>query len=330
MDVLSDVLAAIRLTGAIFFDIDAGTPWVGESPRAREIANAIMPGAQHIISFHAALSGGFWTTLDDDEVPWMRIDAGDVIVYPHGDGDVLSSTPDTRGQTNPLTMYYRPVDEHLPFQLIMGGGEEPRTHFICGYLGCVVRPFNPLVGALPKYIHSRPLDGETPVTDLFRMALSAGRRGRPGSETVLAKIGELMFVEIIRRHIDALPDESKGWFAGLRDRHVGQVLQLLHGRPAEPWTLDRLAREAGLSRTVLAERFVQHMALSPMQYLMHWRMQLAARQMENPEISLAQVAADVGYESEAAFQRAFKKVVGVPPGLWRRGRSGSLRSLAKA
>ena len=127
MDVLSDVLAAIRLTGAIFFDIDAGTPWVGESPRAREIADAIMPGAQHIISFHAALSGGFWTTLDDDDVPWMRIDAGDVIVYPHGDGDVLSSTPDTRGQTNPLTMYYRPIDEHLPFQLIMGGGEEPRS-----------------------------------------------------------------------------------------------------------------------------------------------------------------------------------------------------------
>ncbi len=323
MDVLSDVLSAVRLSGAIFFDIDAGTPWVGESPRARTIANAIMPGAQHIISFHAALSGGFWTTADDDEVPWMRIEAGDVIVYPHGNADVLSSAPDMRSGTNPLTMYYRPVDEHLPFQLIMGGGEEPRTHFICGYLGCDVRPFNPLVGALPKYIHSRPTDGETPVTDLFRMALSAGRRNRPGSETVLAKIGELMFVEVLRRYIDALPEESKGWLAGLRDPHIGEALRLLHGQPAEPWTLERLARETGVSRTIFAERFMQHMGVSPMQYLTQWRMQLAARAMEDPRVSLAQIAADVGYESEAAFHRAFKKMVGVPPGAWRRGKSSN-------
>ena len=129
-----------------------------------------------------------------------------------------------------------------------------------------------------------------------------------------------MFVEIIRRHIDGLPDESKGWLAGLRDRHVGQALQLLHGRPAEPWTLDRLAREAGLSRTVLAERFVQHMALSPMQYLMHWRMQLAATLLSSTALGLAEIAERVGYGSEAAFSRAYKRLVGVAPADWRRGK----------
>jgi AraC-like DNA-binding protein len=154
------------------------------------------------------------------------------------------------------------------------------------------------------------------------MALSEGRRNRPGSETVLSKISELMFVEVVRRYIESMPEDSKGWLAGLRDGHIGEALRLLHSEPAKPWTLDRLAHEIGLSRTVLAERFSHHVDVSPMQYLMHWRMQLAARRMESSDASLAQVAADVGYESEAAFQRAFKKVIGVPPGAWRRGRNG--------
>lgn len=322
MDVLSDVLSAVRLTGALFFDIDASSPWVGESPGTREIAEAIMPHAEHIIPFHAVMSGGCWATIADRDVPWTRIEAGDVVVFPGGAPNVLSSSPGIRGETNPLAMYYRPADMHLPFSLIQGGGGEPRTRFVCGFLGCDSRPFNPLLNALPEFIHARPSEGEQPVTDLFRMALSEGRRNRPGSETILAKISELMFVEVVRRYIDALPSESKGWLAGLRDRHVGEALRLLHGQPAAPWTLERLAREIGLSRTVLAERFSEHMAVSPIQYLTNWRMQLAARQMENPDISIAQVAAEVGYGSEAAFQRAFKKVVGVPPGTWRRGRSG--------
>jgi AraC-like DNA-binding protein len=320
MDVLSDVLAAVRLTGAIFFDIDASSPWVGESPGTKEISAAIMPQAEHVISFHAVMSGGCWATLGDQDAPWTRIEAGDVVVFPRGGPNVLSSSPGTRGELNPLAMYYRPIDTHLPFQLIHGGGGEPRTRFICGFLGCDTKPFNPLMGALPAFIHARTSEGETPVTDLFRMALSEGRRNRPGSETVLGKISELMFVEVVRRYIDALPQESKGWLSGLRDRQIGEALRLLHGRPAEPWTLEGLANEIGLSRTVLAERFSHFTDVSPMQYLMHWRMQLAARQMERSDVSLAQIGADVGYESEAAFQRAFKKVVGVPPGAWRRDR----------
>lgn len=321
MDVLSDVLAAVRMTGALFFDIDASDPWVGESPGTREISAAIMPQAEHVISFHAVMSGACWATLGDKDAPWTRIETGDVVVFPRGGPNVLGSSPGVRGEVNPRTMYYRPVEGQLPFELLHGGGGEPKTRFICGFLGCDTKPFNPLIGALPEFIHSRPAQGETPVTDLFRMALSAGRRHSPGSETVLAKISELMFVEVVRRYIDALPPDANGWLAGLRDMRVGKALQLMHARPAERWTLNQLAQEVGVSRTILAERFTEHMAISPMQYLMHWRMQVAARQMEIPGVSLARISAAVGYESEAAFQRAFKKVVGMPPGTWRREKS---------
>jgi AraC-like DNA-binding protein len=157
------------------------------------------------------------------------------------------------------------------------------------------------------------------VTDLFRVALLEGVSGRAGAETILAKLSELMFVEVVRCHVETLPAGSRGWLSGLRDPPVGKALSLIHGRPAEDWTLERLAREVGLSRTVFAERFSHFVQDSPIQYLARWRLQLASRLLERG-VSIAQAAAEVGYESEAAFNRAFKKQVGVPPGSWRRSR----------
>ncbi|RRH96658.1 helix-turn-helix domain-containing protein [Mesorhizobium tamadayense] len=156
--------------------------------------------------------------------------------------------------------------------------------------------------------------GERWVIDLFHLA----------GETVLAKLSELMFVEVIRRHIETLPDDSRGWLSGLRDPHVGEALRLIHARPKEEWTLDRLARDVGLSRTAFAGRFTHYVEISPMHYLARWRLQLAGRLLERPDVSIAQAGAEVGYESEAAFNRAFKKFVGVPPGTWRKGRSALL------
>ena len=147
---------------------------------------------------------------------------------------------------------------------------------------------------------------------------------RAGGGTVLAKLSELVFVEIMRRYIDALPEDSRGWLSGLRDRHVGAALGLMHARPAEAWTLDSLARAIGMSRTTFAERFVQYVGDSPMHYLARWRLQVAAGLLKRPGMNIARAAAEVGYESEAAFNRAFKKEVGVPPGVWRRGRSSAL------
>jgi AraC-like DNA-binding protein len=321
MDVLSDVLHAVRMTGAIYFDVDAGSPWVGESPGTARIAAAVMPGAEHIISFHVVMAGSCWAAIGDGSLPPARVNAGDVIVFPGGAPNVLSSERGGRSEPN-LAMYYRPIDQYLPFTLNHGGDGPERTRFICGYLGCAARPFNPLLAALPPMLCARkPADGSGWVTNHFQLAMAEGASRRAGGETILAKLSELMFVEVIRRHIETLPEDSRGWLSGLRDPQIGQALRLIHSRPAEEWTLDRLAREVGLSRTTFAARFAHYVEVSPMQYLARWRLQLAGRLLEQPGISIAQAGAEVGYESEAAFNRAFKKFVGVPPGTWRKGRS---------
>lgn len=330
MDVLSDVLSAVRLNGAVFFDIDAGDPWVGESPGTAEIAAAIMPGAEHVISFHIVLSGGCWAAVADSSDPPVWLEAGDVVVFPGGAANVLSSSPGARGVKNPLAMYYLPIDTSLPFEVIHGGEGAQRTRFVCGFLGCDARPFNPLLSALPPMLNIAASAGAFGMTDLFAMALAEGRGARAGSETILAKLSELMFVEVLRRHIEELPPDARGWLAGLRDAQLSEVLRLLHSRPAEAWTLDALARAAGMSRSVLASRFAAKMEVSPMQYLARWRMHLAARRLEDPQVSIAEAAAEVGYESEAAFNRAFKKLAGVPPGAWRRGGRNGAASPAQA
>jgi transcriptional regulator GlxA family with amidase domain len=154
----------------------------------------------------------------------------------------------------------------------------------------------------------------------MRVALQETESPRAGGETILSKLSELMFLQAVRQHIDSLPSESTGWLAALRDRNIGDALRLMHGAPAENWTLDSLAREVGLSRSVFAERFALIMGTPAMHYLSNWRLQLAAKLLERQSMSIAQAAAEVGYESEAAFNRAFKKQVGAPPGAWRRAR----------
>lgn len=318
MDVLSDVLRAVRLTGAVYFDIDAGSPWVGESPGTAAIACRVMPEAEHVISFHVILSGSCWVALADSQVSPLQLHAGDVVVFPGGAPNVMSSTPGARGNPD-MGMYYRPIDASLPFTLINGGDGHERTRFVCGYLGCDARPFNPLLAALPPMICVRkPETGTGQVTDLLQLALAERSTARAGGETILARLSELMFVEVIRRHVEDLPAGSRGWLSGLRDPHVGEALRLIHSRPTEPWTVERLAREVGQSRTVFAERFTDYVEVPPMHYLVRWRLQLAAHHLEQPGMSIARAGAEVGYGSEAAFSRAFKKFVGMPPGLWRK------------
>lgn len=319
MDILSDVLRAVRLSGALFFDIRASSPWVGVSPSTEAIASAVMPGVEHVISFHAVISGSCWAALDNDMAPPIRMNAGDVVIFPGGAPNVMSSSPGQTGEPN-MGIYYRPADDELlPYQLIHGGGGEEQTRFICGYLGCDSRPFNPLLAALPPIFAIRkPQDQENWIVDLFVQALAQGGNKRAGGQTVLAKLSELMFVEAIRCYVESLPEQSGGWLSGLRDRHVGKALQLVHARPAENWTIDLLAREAGLSRTAFSERFVHFVEVSPMQYVVQWRMQVASRLLEQQGMSIAQVGSAVGYESEAAFSRSFKRLLGVSPGAWRK------------
>jgi len=320
MDVLSDVLRAVRLTGAIFFDQYLQAPFVGGSPHSAAIAARVMPGAEHVIQFHALLAGSCWGFLTDAPNPATRLDAGDIIVFPMGDANILSSAPGMCAEPN-LDLYTRPTDRHLPFVFHHHGAGTEDCHFVCGYFGCDSRPFNPLLESLPRMLHAQmSAASQSWLANLLHVAAEESELGGAGSETMLAKLAEVMFVEILRKHIARLPNDSRGWLSALRDRQVGLAMQLIHGQPARQWTLDSLAREAGLSRSVFAERFTHYVGISPMHYLTRWRMQLAARRLQTPGIGIAQVAAEVGYESEAAFNRSFKKYVGTPPGAWRKGR----------
>jgi AraC-like DNA-binding protein len=319
VDALSDVLKAVRLTGAIFFDIQASEPWVAETPKSDSIVRKIFPGAEHLIPYHVVTRGTCWGAVAEDQP--VRLSVGDIIVFPHGDAHTMSSAPGMRGVTN-LAIYRWPSDGQLPVSIAMGEGRIDSSHIVCGYLGCDARPFNPLLAALPRIM--RVSDGDSGTIGAFvKLAITEAQQRRPGGEAVLGHLSELMFVDVVRRYLETLPADRTGWLAGLRDPFVGRALTALHRSPAHQWTLESLAREVGLSRSALAERFAQLVGQPPMQYLTNWRMQLAANHLLAGNDGVGEIAERVGYESEAAFSRAFKKIVGTPPGEWRKTRGSS-------
>lgn len=319
MDALSDVLRAVRLTGAVFFDVQASEPWVAETPRGEAIVGAIFPGADHLISYHVITGGTCYGGLIGQ--PAIHLSAGDVIVFPHGDAHAMSSAPGMRDAPDP-SKFRRPGDGQLPFSISMGQAHTEPAHLVCGFLACDARPFNPLLAALPPVIKVSDRAGGA-IAAFVHMALAESREPRPGGESVLGRLSELMFVDVIRRYLESLPADRTDWLSALREPFVGRALAALHRSPARDWTLESLAHEVGLSRSALAERFTAFVGQPPMQYLASWRMQLAANHLQSGTDSVAQIAERVGYESEAAFSRAFKKAAGVPPSQWRRDRHGN-------
>ncbi len=313
MDALSDVLRAVRLTGAIFFDVHASEPWVAETPAGESIVGAMFPGSEHLISYHVITQGSCWACVPGE--PPMQLSAGDIIVLPHGDTHVLSSTPGLR-RTPDMAMYRLPKDGKLPISISVGDSKGAPVHFVCGFLGCDARPFNPLLTALPRVIRVTDRAGGG-LAAYVQFALAESKEPRMGGLCVLSRLSELMFVDVVRRYLESLPPDRTDWLAGLRDPFVGRALGALHRNPARAWTIESLARNIGLSRSALAERFTQFVGQPPMQYLANWRMQLAANHLLSGIDSVAVIANRVGYESESAFSRAFKKAVGAPPSQWR-------------
>ncbi|MDH3242498.1 MAG: AraC family transcriptional regulator, partial [Alphaproteobacteria bacterium] len=279
-DPLSDVLRTVKLKGALFFLVDATSPWCVEVPPARDYADIILPSARHVVSYHVAVQGRGLAGLPGSEP--VAFEAGDIIVFPHADPYLMSSAPGVapeldRDQT--LKFFRDLAAGKLPFVIPEGGGEPPKAKFICGFLGCDLSPFNPLFATLPRVLHIRRPDGgrADPLDQLIELAMTEIRTPRAGGESIRLGLCELMFVELLRRHLETISAEGPGWLAGLRDAKVGRALALLHAEPARDWTLDALAREAGVSRSVLAERFARCVGETPMRYLTLWRMQLAAR-----------------------------------------------------
>ena len=317
MDALSDVLRTVRLKGAIFFDVHASSPWAAETPAGGQIVGRMFPGAEHLISYHAITRGACWACVGQE--PPLPLDAGDIVVIPHGDAHVLASTPGLRGQQD-IERYRAPNELELPVSISVGEGGAESTGFVCGFLGCDARPYNPLLSSLPRVFKVSDQEGG-PLSAYIQIALAESKKPRIGSESVLGRLSELMFVDVIRRYIESQPPQRLDWLAGLRDAHIGRALAEIHRDPARDWTLESLAHKAAMSRSAFAEHFAQFVGTPPMQYLTQWRMQIAANQLSSTTDSVAVIGNRIGYESEAAFSRAFKKLVGVPPSEWRKQRS---------
>jgi AraC-like DNA-binding protein len=307
MDPLSDLLRVVRLDGAYFFAVEAAEPWSIETVAARELTPRILPGAEHLISYHIIKRGRCYGGLLGEEP--AALTTGDVILFPHGDAHIMSSEREMRLARAPhvaVTTSTRYADT-----VVLGRRGASTTSIVCGFLGCDRLPFNPLLAALPRRLHMRELGGLTASTAHLVDA------ARPGADTLITRLAEVLFIEVLRRYLDELPPSATGWLAGLRDPIVGGALGLIHGRPGHSWTLARLARETASSRTNLAERFTRLVGTPPMQYLTQWRMQVAANRLAESNAKIAAIGAEVGYDSEAAFSRAFKKAVGVAPGAFR-------------
>ena len=320
-DALSDLLKTVRLTGAAFFDVAASEPWVAESPPRDMILPKILPGADHLIAYHVVTMGRCFASMPGSEP--ITVEAGEVVVFANGDPHVMSSSPGMRADPIAAEALDAATAGRLPFVMNYGGDGPVAARLVCGFLACDARPFNPLLENLPPVIKAggQKDDDGGRLGQFIRVAVMESASKRAGGESVLAKLSELMFIEVVRRYVEALPPQQAGWLAGLRDPFVGKALSLLHGRPAHGWTIEQLSKEVGLSRSVLAERFADLLGIPPMHYLARWRIQIAAQLLSGGNVNIATIAARTGYESEAAFSRAFKKLMGVPPAAWRRQRT---------
>ena len=326
-DTLSDVLEVVRLTGALFFLVDARTPWVSEAPASTELLSAILPQAQHIVSYHVISQGTCWCEASGHRP--LELEGGDVLVVPHGNAYQLASTCGLRtgwSLSESLGWFRAMAAGQLPFVVTEGGDGPERLKIVCGFLGCDALPFNPVLTTLPALLRVR-LHGESRsrLNALLEFAVAESKRGQPGSRSVLLRIGELVFVEVLRSYLTTSSENAPSWLSGLRDPVVGRALARLHAEPARAWTLPELAHEVGASRSVLAERFALLIGQPPMLYLARWRMPLAASRLAAGTAPVSAVAADVGYESEAAFCRAFKKIAGMTPASWRTRRTSTER-----
>jgi AraC-like DNA-binding protein len=319
MDALSDVLNAIRLTGAVFLNAELRAGWSYLTPPSRLIGDLHMPGAEHIIPYHL-VSGGRCLARLVDGAP-IELQTGDLIVFPQGDRHVLASA--SVGELRPVELTAETLHDLLrPGEVapLSSGSSGETTRLVCGYLACDRRLSEPLLSGLPRILRVSVQDSGIAawVQSSVRFSVAESAAPRAGGATILAKLSELLFVEAVRQYIEALPQEQTGWLAGLRDRFVGRALALMHQDPAYPWTVDELAKQIGLSRSALAERFGELLGQPPIQYLTRWRILLAAQHLLSGSRGVAQVAEEVGYESEAAFSRAFKRELGVPPATWRK------------
>jgi len=317
MDALSDVLRVANLTGGVFLHAEFFAPWCIAARLSPEHCAPAVGPASHLIVYHYVVEGELLIRVEGEDGAGMKLGTGELVLLPRNDLHLMGSDlalPPVAGSE----IIHRPTDGGL-FS-VHHGGSGKCTRMICGFLGCASAEGNPVLSTLPPLLKLNVAQNGSAewIRSTFQFAAAEVAAGRPGSETVLAKLSELLFVDSVRRYAEALPESETGWLAGLREPHVARALALLHHDISRRWTVDDLGHEVGLSRSALADRFIRLIGVPPMHYLAKWRMQVATQKLRSTRASLGQVAGAVGYDSEAAFSRAFRKTYGVAPATWRR------------
>jgi AraC-like DNA-binding protein len=315
LDVLSEVLRSVRLTGATFFSAEFRAPWGFTSPPIDALAKALQDPDAHLVLFHLVLDGR--ATARVDGAAAVSLTAGDIVAFPQGDAHrVWQGRPERWHDTAPAVRQALSGD----LQTTRSGGFGEATRFVCGYFSCDRWASEVVLAGLPSMFTVSVRDDNRPgwLENAIQFLADEAASDHAGRHALLTKLSEALFVETLRRWMRALPAEQRGWLAGARDEVVGRALALLHRHPSRRWTLDSLARDVGVSRSALAERFTDYLGEPPMTYLIRWRLQLGARLLATTRLSVLQIAGRVGYESEAAFNRAFRRAHGLPPGRYRR------------
>jgi len=315
MDAFSEILSGVKLNGAVFFRAEFSAPWSFSSPGANVTAATLGVGTAHLVLYHLVIDGGAVVKLADG--PNIDLKPGDVVVFPHGHPHSMSSSR-VAARSFPYCEITDKIKSRDLSPLRAGGGGEA-SRFVCGYMTCDPYLSRPILNGLPPVFKINIRTDRTGhwLENSILHLVEEAASGRVGSEAMLSKLSEALFVDTLRRYVSALPDHQVGWLAGARDPVVGKSLGLLHGSIAHPWTIADLADQVGISRSALIERFTRYLSEPPMANLSRWRLQLAVRSLEKTSRSVAEIAADVGYESEAAFNRAFKREIGQPPGRYR-------------
>jgi AraC-like DNA-binding protein len=310
IDPLSEVLRSVRLIGGVFLEARFTAPWCVSSQIAAEDCRPFLAVPAQIIAYHFIIEGRLLVQLDAD--PPLEIGAGEIVLLPRNDGHTLASA----AGINPINAHdlIQPAADGGLVQISHGGGGEA-THLVCGFLGSE-EVYNPLLATLPRVLTLDVRHGASRdwVEASVRFAARELAEGRFAASGVMSRLSELLFVEAVRSYASTLSEEETGWLKGLQDPHIGRALALLHGRIDAPWTAEMLAGEVALSRSAFNDRFTSLVGLPAIRYLTLWRLQVAKERLRQGRGTIAQIAHAVGYESEAAFNRAFKRHTGATPG----------------
>jgi AraC-like DNA-binding protein len=320
MDVLSNVLDIIHLDGALFLNGDFAYPWRIASPCGADIADIAMPHTDNVIVYHLITEGGCIVQVENEEN--IELVEGDVVIFPQGAahdiGSHLNSTPMDMSEIVPTLL-------NPNLNLIKTSGGKDSTKIVCGWLSVEQNVINPLIDSLPNVIrvNIRQQDSGRWLENSIRYAVESTSTSRAGNSAMTKKLAELLFLETLRLYIETIPETESNWLAGMEDKHVGKALSLMHESPAFSWSVETLAEKVFVSRSVLADKFKHYVGIPPMKYLARWRLAISASLLRDGNTPVASIIDKIGYESETAFIRAFKREFGVTPGNWRKQKAAA-------